>query len=297
MAKSPTILLASFSMISITTTLVSYCFDIFIEHYSRNVETGRIRGMYLTTTNFAWIFAPLLAGLIAGVGAYQKVFLVSAFIMVIVVFISVLSLKDFKDTKYRHFKIFDTIKEIAGNKDVRSITVVNFLLQIFYSCMVIYTPIYLNQHFGFNWQQIGIVFTIMLLPFVIIQTPLGWLADKKIGEKELLCWGFLIMIAFTVVLAFLTTKSLLVWGAMLFMTRVGAATIEVMSEAYFFKKINTENTNLISVFRIVGPAAYVVGPLLATCFLAYFSMNYLFVALGILMFLGIKYSLAIEDTR
>jgi MFS family permease len=297
LAKNPLILLISFAASYIATTLTGYCFDVFVEHYSRNVETGRIRSVYLTAMNLAWLFAPLIAGLIAGEGAFQKVFLVSAFIMAIVVFISAFSLRDFKDTRYKHFRLLDTVKEIADNKDVRSITMTNFLLQIFYSWMVIYTPIYLNQYLGFNWQQIGIIFTIMLVPFVLIQAPLGWLADKKMGEKELLCAGFLIMAISTAVLTFLTSNSLILWGVMLFITRVGAAVIEVMAETYFFKKINTENANLISVFRMVTPTAYIIGPLLATWFLSYFGMSYIFIVLGILMLLGIKYSLAIEDTK
>ena len=296
-AKSPIILLVSFAVSYIATTLTGYCFDVFVEHYSKNAETGMIRSIYLTAINLAWLFAPFLAGIIAGEGAFQKVFLVSAFIMAVVVFISAFSLRDFRDTRYKHFRILDTVKEIADNKNIRSITMANFLLQVFYSWMVIYSPIYLNKYLGFTLEQVGIIFTIMLVPFVIIQAPLGWLADKKIGEKELLCVGFIIMALSTAALTFLTTKSLVIWGVILFVTRVGAAIIEVMAETYFFKKINTENTNLISVFRIVTPAAYVVGPLLATWFLVYFGMSYLFLILGAIMLLGIKYSLAIEDTK
>ena len=297
LSKNPLILLISFAISYIATTLSGYCFDIFVEHYSKDVETGRIRSFYLTAINLAWLFAPILAVIIAGEGAFQKVFLVSAFIMAIVVFISALSLRDFKDSRYKHFKLLDTVREITGNKDVWSITMVNFLLQIFYSWMIIYTPIYLNQYFGFSWAQIGVIFTIMLVPFVLVQAPLGWLADKKIGEKEMLLFGFILMAISTGALTFLTSKSLITWAVVLFITRIGAATIEVMAEAYFFKRINTENTNLISAFRMTTSVAYVVGPLLATLFLGFFGISYLFLALGLIMLLGIRYSLAIEDTK
>ncbi|MFA6227226.1 MAG: MFS transporter [Candidatus Paceibacterota bacterium] len=297
LANNPLVLLVAFLIAYVVTILIGYCFDVFVEHYSRNVETGRIRSFYLTSINIAWIFAPLASAYLSGENSFQKVFLISAFIMAIVVLVATLSLRDFKDTRYKHFKLLDTVKEIADNKNIRSITMANLLLHIFYSWMIIYTPIYLNQYLGFSWQQIGVAFTIMLVPFILVQVPLGWLADKKLGEKELLCVGFLIMAISTCVLTFMSAKSFLLWGVMLFITRVGAAVIEIMTETYFFKKINTENTNLISVFRMTSPIAYVIGPLLATWFLSYFGMNYMFVALGVIMLLGIKYSLAIEDTR
>ena len=50
--------------------------------------------------------------------------------------------------------------------------------------MVIYTPIYLHEHIGLPWSDIGIIFTIMLLPFVLFEFPAGKLADGKWGEKE-----------------------------------------------------------------------------------------------------------------
>ena len=48
--------------------------------------------------------------------------------------------------------------------------------------MIIYTPIYLHEHLLLGWDQIGFIFTIMLLPFIILEFPLGNI--KYIGKSN-----------------------------------------------------------------------------------------------------------------
>jgi MFS family permease len=290
-------LLILFIINGISASIIGFCLDYFVEYYSRDIETGRIRSFYLTATNVAWLFAPFAAARIAGEGDFQKVFFVSALIMSGVVIASILILRDTKDSKYRHFKFKDTMKEIVQNKNISSIMMTNFLLQIFYALMIIYMPIYLNQHLGFSIKEIGVAFTIMLLPFVFIQIPIGWLADKIFGEKEFLITGFVIMAITTISLSFITTTNFLVWGLMLFMTRIGAALVEIMAETYFYKEINAGDSNLINIFKMTTSVAYVVSAFLATLFLACVGMKYVWVILGLLMLWGVKYSLAIKDTK
>src|SRR3972149_2289795 len=106
------------------------------------------------------------------------------------------------------------------------------------------------------------MFTIMLLPFVIVQYPLGKLADK-IGEKELLNIGIIVMSFATLAIPFLGSANFFLWAGVLFLTRVGAAMVEAMTEIYFFKKINTEDSEVISFFRNTYPVAFIFAPLIA----------------------------------
>ena len=162
--------------------------------------------------------------------------------------------------------------------------------------MVIYTPIYLNKNMNFTWDKIGIIFTIMLLPFVLLQLPLGRLSDK-IGEKKLLKLGFIIIIISTITLTFINSKNILIWGLILFATRVGASIIEVMNESYFFKQITARDANIISFFRNASPTAYIIAPLIATPFLLFFPFKFIFIFLGIIMTLGIYLSFTLKDTK
>ena len=87
----------------------------------------------------------------------------------------------------------------------------------------------------------------MLLPFVILDFPLGKLSDK-IGEKKMLMAGFLIMTSSVLAIPLMTEPLLWLWAVILFMTRVGAATIESLSESYFFKVIKKRNAPTKLVF-------------------------------------------------
>jgi predicted MFS family arabinose efflux permease len=162
--------------------------------------------------------------------------------------------------------------------------------------MVIYLPIYLNKHIGFSWFEIGIILFIMLIPYILIEFPAGILADKWLGEKELLFAGFIITSVSTASLFFLDTKSIMVWGGVLFVTRVGTALIESMSETYFFKKINAEDASILSIFRMLHSLAFIIGPLSAGLLLLFVGINCLWILLAGIVLLGIWNTLTIKDT-
>jgi MFS family permease len=295
------IISSSFFMIAsiATITFLSFSFDIFLEGLSFDASTGRTRGTYLTIVNLAWVLGPLLAGLVLVDGDYWKIYLSSFFLLIPVYIILRTTLYKFKDSHYQNSNPFSTILEVWKNKNIRNIFMSMFLLQIFYAWMTIYTPIYLHLNLGISWGAIGIIFGIMLIPFVFVQFPAGKLADSSLGEKEMLSVGFIIMALATVTMYFVTGNSIIVWSMILFGTRVGAALVEVMCDVYFFKKVDNENANIISFFRMSRPFAYIISPIIVTIILSTFGleMKSLFLILGFLMFFGLRYSLAIKDTK
>lgn len=150
---------------------------------------------------------------------------------------------------------------------------------------------------GFVWTEIGIMTAIMLLPFVFIEYPAGRIADKVLGEKELLIVGFIIIATFTGFISFLNVPNFFIWAALLFTIRIGASLIEIMTEIYFFKHINGNDTNTISFFRIVRPTAYIIGPAVASIALIFVDYRFIFLILGILLISGVFFSLRIQDTK
>lgn len=163
--------------------------------------------------------------------------------------------------------------------------------------MIIYTPIYLHEYLAFGWDKIGIIFTIMLLPFVLFDFILGELSDK-IGEKKILLLGFFISAVFTLIIPLITTPALWLWAGILFMTRVGAAAIEVMSESYFFKSEKEEDADMLSFFRNTTPVSYIIAPMCAIPILLLVpSFKYMFFVLGAVMFLGLFLTLRLKDVR
>lgn len=280
-----------------------FSFDIFLEHYTADNETGDIRGKYLTIGNIAWVLAPSMAGFLLGAGGgeysvFKMLYLVSALLLLPVIAIIYFGLRDFQDKEYHHPSFWRTIKEIQLNHNIYKIFMVSFLLQFFFSWMGIYIPIYLHEQMGFGWDKIGYLFTIMLLPYVIFTIPAGKLADTKFGEKEILSVGFIIAGVASAAIAFINSSNFFLWAAVMFTTRIGGSFIDVMNETYFFKHVSDADANIISFFRNAGPLAYIISPVIATIFLGIFpSIKYLFLFLGLIMLIGLKYSMTIRDTR
>lgn len=291
LSNNPYIIGTSFILFSMTNTLVFFCIDIFIEHFGTKETIGRTHGLYLMILNIAWVLSPLFSTfLITKEGGYRAIYII-AFLMVSIMTMGlVLGTKSFKDKTYIKTPFLETFKYLKTNNHMLAIVIINFLLQFFYVWMVIYTPIYLYNHLGFTWDQIGVVFTIMLIPFVILEFPIGVLIDKyNLNKKTLLYIGFSIMTVFTLLISFLSTYSLVIWAIVLFMTRVGASMIEATTEIYFFTNIKEEESNLLGMYRDMTPVAYIVAPMIATLVFLIFPYKYLFLILSIILTTGFIY--------
>lgn len=277
-------------------TLIVFALDELLEIFSKNAGTGRIRGLYLTVVNLAWVISQALSGKILSNASFSALYFIGFAIMILFFLVVGLSLKSFTDPKYDKAPAWQSFKKFFANKNLARAYKINFLLQFFYVWMVIYTPIYLHAHIGMSWPEISIIFMIMLMAFVLIQFPLGNYSDK-IGERKMLMLGFLIASLATLSLFFIQRAEVWIWATILFCTRVGAATIEVMSDVYFFKHIKKENDENISVYRNTGPISYVVAPL-AALVIFYFtpSFNFIFLVLGALLLYGVYLASTIEKS-
>ncbi|MFH1402187.1 MAG: MFS transporter [Patescibacteria group bacterium] len=291
------LILFAFIVILAITAVLYFNLDIFLENNSEDKKTGNIRGLYLTITNIAWLVSPLIMGVLLTNGDYWKIYLISAGILLPVMALLFFNFRDFKDPVYKVTPFLGTFKKILARKNIYKIFMVKTFLQFFYSWMVIYTPIYLHKYIGFDWKTIGIIFTIMLLPFVIFQLPSGILADKKWGEKEILNIGIIIISCATIILSFITNANFWLWAFVLFITRVGASLVEIMSESYFFKHIDGKDADIISFFGITRPLAYLIAPVMASITLFFIDFRYIFFVLGFIVLFSLKYGLTLKDTK
>lgn len=289
--------IGAFILYFIGTNLVIATLDIFVEDFSKNSSIGKFRGIYLTIINSAWVIAQTISGSIIAKSSFKGIYLLSALFMVLVAIIFNSFLHNFIDPKYKKVPVLKTLKLFMHNKNISKIYLINLILKFFFAWMIIYTPIYLNQYLNFRWEEIGIIFSIMLLPFVILSFPLGKLSDKM-GEKRMLSIGFLITALFTLMIPAIKEPTFLIWTGVLFMTRVGAATIEIMSESYFFKEITEENADMISFFRNTNPLSFIVAPLFAIPILLFVpSFEYLFYVLAIILLCGLMITLRLKDIK
>ncbi len=278
-------------------TIIMFSLDVFVEAFSKNENTGHTRGFFLTTINLAWILSPLLSGYLITIGGYKAIIPLTATALLLVSFIFSHFMRAFKDPEYKDINPKETIEKLKKEKDLRITIFLQFLLQFFFSIMVIYTPIYLSDHIGLSWQTIGAVFTVMLLPFGLFQIPLGIIADKWLGEKEIMFFGFITMAISVFFVPNMSLPIFLPWAIILFFSRVGAASVEIMTETYYFKKIDSGDAGLISALRSMVPLAYITGPLMASFVINLYEIDTVFKILSLVMIIGAISSLFIKDTK
>lgn len=278
-------------------TLLGINIDVFLEDVSENVNTGRIRTTLLTVANVGWVLAPSLMGLMASGERYRLVFLAAAAALVPALLILLRQRRTMRD--HVHYRSRHGLKLLAAawqNPNLVKIFSLALVLRFFYFMMVIFVPLHLHHALGFSWSTIGWIFTVMLLPFLLLQIPAGRMADRGFGEKEILVAGLLTMLVFTGLIFFTRSTSPAVWAAILLMTRVGAALVEAMQEVYFFKLVDRRDVDLINLFRDLGPAGWLSASLFALVVLSFLPIPYLFLLLSFILMAALRPALTLQDT-
>jgi len=288
-----------FILHTVASIIILFCFDIFLENYAQNDnKKGFFRGLFLSISASASLLSPVISGLVIGNNAqYENAYIISALYLIPVILFFVTSFKKFPDPKYKTLSLAQTIKRVRAHRNIFHISFTQFLLRFYFFWMMVYLPIYLHKNIGFSWPEIGVILFVMLLPYMFIEFPAGIIADKWLGEKELLLTGFFITIISTAFLSFLTVKSIFVWGGILFVTRIGTALIDSMSETYFFKKVDGDEASMLSEFRMLRPLAYGIGAISTGLLLLFCPLQYLWILLALCMFLGIFSVHALTDTK
>lgn len=283
------------------TPFIQYLLDLLLEATGASQgEMGRVRSSYITAGNIALILAPLIISfLLDGTNAYWRVFLVAAFSLA--PFITLFLYEQLPEQRPKaHAKLIDSCRCIIADADLRAAAFGNGVLQFFYHLAPLYIPLYLHGVLGMPWSTLGWMFAVMLLPFVLIEYPAGYIADRWLGDKELLIAGFIITGISFASLAFVTSStSLWIILAVLVASRVGTALVEAMIESHFFRRVSVEDENTVTLYRMTRPLAALTAPLLASIILAV-TGSYLifFISMGVLILCtGLGSAYFIRDVR
>lgn len=269
--------------------------DVILEEHSSDASTGRVRGLHLTIMNTGFLLAPFLSTQIVDSYGFGGVFFGITLGYAVLFALAILFLRNGHAYSSARMDASDALKKMLRDKNLLRIYGISFALEFFYVIMIIYSPIYLRS-IGISWEDIGVLFTVMLLPFVLLQYPLGLLADKRFGEKEFLIVSLAIGSISVFVMSVVPSVSLFFFGTVLFLTRVGAAGIEVLRDAYFYKQIDGGDDDLIAFFRTARPSANIVGALVAIPFLALFPLQSIFFLAAFVLAFAILPALSLDDT-
>ncbi len=279
--------------------LIWYTLDLFLENATLDeAQTGHMRGLFLTSGNVALVASPVLIGFILGTtNAYGRIFLASAFAMIAFVGILMTRQRFLADeTITDPGSLWKTCCRLLQNREIRSVLIANTLLQSFYIWAPVYVPLYLHAELGIPWNELGPIFALMLLPFLLIELPMGFLEDKFRGARAVMATGFTVTGLSLAGFAFITAStSLAVIATVLICTRIGAALIEITAETSFFRDVGGQDAESVSFFRITRPLGMLIGPVFGSFFLLFMTLQAVFIPLGLLCLLGIPFALRIKD--
>lgn len=278
--------------------IIGIVFDIVLEAYSSNGHTGQLRGMYLSVWNFGILIGPLISMFLLERYGFTMIFTVTLMLYALMFLTVFVALNDIAGHVVpQHLRTKNTFLTFIKRTSLVKIYWVSFTLHFFYAVMTIYMPLYLRD-MGLSWGEIGLIFTIMLVPFITLQYPAGLIADRWWGEKEMLCIGSLIMIASVGVMFFAHSTSFAFWAVILFVSRVGAAIVEALQDSYFYKQVNESDIALINFFRSTRAVSYIAAATIVGIMLTVHNdMRVIFIVIVFVLIVGLMPIITLKDSQ
>jgi len=279
---------------------LTYTLDILLQATIKERKTtGRVRTMFLSTWSISKLAAPLTLGVLLNTGdAYGRIFLAAAIALVpVIIILAIHTLPTGEPPRLVHPK--KTILAILHNRDLTAVFTGHLILYLFFIWAPYYIPLYLHTVLYIPWSTLGWVFTIVLLPFLLLEYPAGFIADNYLGDKKLMVLGFIIMGGSFAAFAFITkSSSIALIVTILLLTRIGAALVEAMTETHFFRIVPRTDIGTISLYRSIWPISGIAAPLIGSIllFISGFSLLFLVTGIGIVI-TGTIAALSIKDFR
>ena len=264
-ANNAIIFIGAFCFHHLITPYILYNLDILFESYTHKEDRGKGRGIYLTMWNTPFIVVPLL---LSGLNQYNLpiVYIISLLLLLPFLFFVSLYLQEpditplVKETE--NLPLTKKLSNFWSDTLDRKSFITQSTLHLYYGLTGVLLPIYLHSYFGFDWDKIGILLAITLIPFVLFQIPFGSMEDKVHNEKKVFVWGVVITIIFTVISLYIKPDmpySFLLLALFLFMSRVGCSLIEIAMEGLFYKHVTERDAFALMMFRAGRLAPYILG--------------------------------------
>lgn len=301
LATSAAVAIPLFLLHIIIVPFLIFNIDVFMEDEigEQEGDTGGQRGLLLALLSVVGATSPFIGGFLVEQAGndFSWVYTASALALLPIALILIARFRNFKDPEYSEIKILKALKVFMTMGDIRYVFFCSFILQMFFFAMVVYSPLYLVNHIGLTWLEFGTVMFFAQLAYVFFEYPIGIIADRYIGEKEMMAVGFLILAISTAWISFVTAPSVLIWSIIMFVTRTGASFVEVTTESHFFKQTKGSDAQIISFFRITRPLAYVVGAVFIGALVALIEFNLIFIAVAATMIPAMFFTLQLTDSK
>ena len=270
--------------------------DIILESFSVDKKSGRIRGWNLTIMNTGFLLGPLFSTFILEKFDYSGIFFFLLAANSLLFIFTLIFLRKYNVSYQEKSSVKILFAKIWKRKNVLRAYYLSLILNIFYAVTTIYFPLHLLEQ-GMHWSQIGLILTIMLVPFVIVQYPMGVLADKRFGEKEFIITSIIVTGCSTAIIYLVESQSVIIWAIIFFANRIGAALLELLSDSYFYKRVCDKDVYTINFFRTSWSGGFIIGAVISTITLFFFPIKAIFIVLAAVIFTALYPAFNLIDNK
>ena len=257
-------------------TLVSVLLPLFMADFSKTIGMEKLNARLHLWENVGALVAPVFAMTAVNFfdGNYRVPFLAAGMIY----FSGLLFFKHFgivqQDRKLKQVNMRKTFRALRitaisffKKPGMLRAYVVNFGFYALRSMRLLYVPIVVIEN-GFSNETLGIVLSLGILPYIIIDLFIGkWL--KKYGVKLWLTLGFVSFAMLSLVATFITGYALL---AVFILWQISGAFMESAHDLLFFNGVpKQQQAKYYGVFRTSVNFPSVVAPIFGTLCIAIFG--------------------------
>ena len=257
-------------------TLANILLPLFISDFSKGVGMEKLNARYLLWVNIGAFIAPVFAMTVVSFfgGNYRMPLLAAG----LVYFSGLLFFKHFgivqEDKMIKRVNMRKTLRALRitalhfFQKDgmLRAYTV-NFGYYALRAMRLLYVPIVVIEN-GFSSETLGIVLSLGILPYIIIESFIGRLI-KRYGVKIWLTIGFVSFAIFSIFATFVSGYTLL---AMFVLWQISGAFMEAAHDLLFFDGMpKDQQAKFYGVFRTSVNFPSVIAPILGGICIAVFN--------------------------
>ncbi len=268
-------------------------FGIIIKNKSPRRKLSRNEGLVYTFANTSWIIGPLIAGIVAAKYGIRSMFVISAIIILIVIFIfSSSGIKDHKIKKRVDKSVYKNFVDFFKNKDRVMAYVLRGGVSFWWILIYLYAPLYIiRQGLGIEW--VGYFLFAVPIPLILLEYKFSKIAEKT-GFKKMFKIGYLITFIFCLLCFFVS--NIFAIFAFVILASIGMAMLEPTTEAYFFDICKgKQDLRFYGPFNTALDSGKLLGKILPALVLLVLPFNYTFLLFGIIMFFLFLLSFRLRD--
>ena len=289
-------LLLAYAIMSIALIYTVCILDMYVsENSEHNHNTGKVRGVFLAVSNIAYVVGPFIGGILVQIGGFSALYLAAAAFLMPFIAIVYERMPNIRSLSHVHsHSLKKSLLKVWRTPQLREVFIAQSTYRKFIATFNVYAALYLTQVAGLSFFELGIVLTFFIIPYVIVEFPLGKMLDSNWSERTPALIGFFIMALCASIIPSIATSVLAFWCIIFFILGIGGGLVELSLESYFFKHIHASNEEAVAAFRALYPMSYLLGPITGSVLFYWGGYELLFFILVCMLLYGAKTAYTFE---